>query len=182
MVLMGGLNIDYQCCSNTKWLYLVQLFDLKQLIYEPTRITMSSSIIIDHVYTTNPEHITECFGPSYAISDHFPVCFSRKIGCKISKHKHITKSFRCFKNFNEVQFLRDLATDLEPFGYILPDSDINEDFAIWLSAIQSQLDRHAPLKPKRVKTNNLSEWYTQEILETRKLRDSNKKTMKLVNI
>ena len=88
MVLMGDLNIDYQCCSNTKWLYLVQLFDLKQLINEPTRITQSSSTIIDHVYTTNPKHITECFIPSYAISDHFPVCFS--VGCKISKHKHIT--------------------------------------------------------------------------------------------
>ena len=67
------------------------------------------------------------------------------------KHKHITKFFQCFKNFNEVQFLRDLANALEPFGNISPDSDVNEDFATWLSAIQSQLDRHAPLKSKELK-------------------------------
>ena len=56
----------------------------------------------------------------------------------------------------------------------MPDSDINDDFAAWLSTIQSQLDRHASLKSKKVKTKNFPEWYTQEILETRKLRDTNK--------
>ena len=35
--------------------------------------------------TSNPESISECFVPSYSISDHFPVCFSRKINSKISK-------------------------------------------------------------------------------------------------
>ena len=90
MLIMGDENIDFQTCSNNKWLNLVQLFDLTQLVKEPTRITRSSSTLIDHVYTTNTETIVECFVPSYSISDHFPVCFTRKASCKVPKHEHIT--------------------------------------------------------------------------------------------
>ena len=86
---MGDVNIDFQAFSSNKWLNLVQLFDFTQLVTKPTRITPYSSTLIDNVYTTNPENISECYVPSYSISDHFPVCFSRKTNCKISKNEHI---------------------------------------------------------------------------------------------
>ena len=75
---MGDINIDFHVCSNTKWLNLIQLFDLKQLVTDFTRVTPSSATIIDHtcIYSTNPENIAECFVPSYAVSDHYPVCIT----------------------------------------------------------------------------------------------------------
>ena len=175
MIIMGDLNIDFQACSNNKWLNLVQLFDLTQLVTKPTRITQYSSTLIDHVYTTNPENISECYVPSYSISDHFPVCFSRKTNCKISKNEHITTTYRSFKNFNETHFLQDLATDLGSFSDILVDSDINEACFTWIKTIQHQLDHHAPVKSRRVKHKRLPEWSNQEILTTRKLRDISKR-------
>ena len=175
MIIMGDVNIDFQACSNNKWLNLVQLFDLTQLVTNPTRITQSSSTLIDHVYTSNPESISECFVPSYSISDHFPVCFSRKINCKISKNEHITTTYRCFKTFNETQFQHDLASALEPFNDLPAVSNINDDCSLWLGIIQSQLDRHAPIKSRRVKYKRLPDWSNQEILTTRKLRDISKR-------
>ena len=174
MIIMGDVNIDFQACSNNKWLNLVQLFDLTQLVTKPTRITPYSSTLIDHVYTTNPENISECYVPSYSISDHFPVCFSRKTNCKILKNEHITTTYRSFKKFNEIQFLQDLATDLGPFSDILVDFDINEACSSWIKTIQHQLDHHAPVKSRRVKQKRLPEWSYQEILTTRKLRDISK--------
>ena len=112
LVLMGDFNIDFRSCSNSKWLQLIQLFDLTQLVNDSTRITPSSATIIDYIYCSNPENIVECFVPGYAISDHFPVCCTRKMNGKISKTKHISTSYRCFKHFNESLFLSDLATDL----------------------------------------------------------------------
>ena len=73
MILMGDFNIDLRSCTNHKWLNLLQLFDLSQLVTEPTRVTQTSSSFIDHVYSSNPENISECFVPFYSISDHFPV-------------------------------------------------------------------------------------------------------------
>ena len=43
MIIMGDINIDYYACTNSKWLNLVQLFDLTQLVSEPTRVTESST-------------------------------------------------------------------------------------------------------------------------------------------
>ena len=103
-LVMRDINIDCKHCSNSNWANLIQLFDLFQLITEPTWITDTSSTIIDHVYITEPGNITECFVPQYAISDHYPDCFTRKINYKIPKKKHKTSSYRCFKKFDDAHF------------------------------------------------------------------------------
>lgn len=59
IILMGDFNFDFLNCSNKKWLNLIQLFDLKQLITSPTRETQTSSSLIDHLYSSNPENITD---------------------------------------------------------------------------------------------------------------------------
>ena len=71
--------------------------------------------------------------------------------------------------------LQDLATDLGPLSDILVDSDIHEAFSTWIKTIQHQLDHLAPVKSRRVKHKRLPEWSYQEILTTRKLRDTSKR-------
>ena len=105
---------------------LIQLFDLLQIITEPTRVTHSTSTIIDHVYTTKPENIVECFVPHYAISDHYPVCLTRKVNYKFPKVEHITSTYRCFKKFNENAFQSDLANALQNFE--LNHQSVDDDF------------------------------------------------------
>lgn len=173
LIMMGDINIDYASCTNNKWQNLVELFDLTQLVTEPTRITQSTSTIIDHIYTSNPENVSECFVPYYSLSDHFPVCFTRKVSCKISKAEHTSTTYRCYKHFNEALFLSDLSADLESFT--IHNSDIDKDFTAWISIIQNQLDRHAPVKTRRVKSKYLPEWFTQEILNARRMRDNSKR-------
>ena len=93
LILMGDFNIDYSSSCNNKWNNLVQLFDLSQLVSKLIRVTASTTTIIDHVYTTHKGNITECFVPHYAISDHYPVCFTRKIDHKIRKCTHSYNSY-----------------------------------------------------------------------------------------
>ena len=93
-IIMGDFNIDLRSCTNNKWFNLIQLFDLSQTVQEPARVTETSSTLIDHVYSSNPENIIECFVPFYSLSDHYPVCFTRKINGKISK-KVREKSREC---------------------------------------------------------------------------------------
>ena len=173
IILMGDINIDFHVCLNTKWLNLIQLFDLKQLVTDFTRVTPSSATNIYHNYSTNPENIAECFVPSYAVSDHYPVCITRKINYKITKTEHMTTSYRCFKRFNDALFLSDLGTDLESFT--LSASNVDDDLTSWFSIIQKQLDKHAPIRSRRVKSQRLPEWCTPEILTARRMRDGYKK-------
>ena len=173
IILMGDFNIDYTKCSNKKWLHLVELFDLKQMISTPTRVTHSTSSIIDHLYCSNTDHIYDCFVPHYSISDHFPICFTRKTSSKINKSSHITTNYRCFKDLNEDSFLADLSEDLSLFS--VSESDIETDLASWYDILLRRLDQHAPFKNKRVKTKRLPPWYNPDIAQARKNRDLNKK-------
>ena len=139
---MGGFNIDITHSINDKWMNRIQLYVLTQLVNSTTRVTQSSSTIIDQVYTSNPENITETFVPYYAISDHFPVCLSRKVNAKISKPEHSTASYRCFKKLMKLEYFK---SDRE---------SVDEDFAAWHSVVIQCLDRHAPIKHKRPRSDS----------------------------
>ena len=172
-IVMGDFNIDLHTCTNTKWLNMIQLFDLYQLITESTRITPTTSTLIDHVYTTAQANITESFVSDLSISDHLPVCVTRRVSSKISKKEHISASYRSFKHFDEDLFLQELTTDLETFH---PHHlNVDDDFVLWFSLILKHLDIHAPIKTKRVKTKRLPYWFTPEIAEIQKRRDTSKR-------
>ena len=134
----------------TKWNNLIQLFDLSQLVSSPTRVTNSTSTVVDHVYTSNKGTITECFVPHYAIGDHYLICFTRKVPRKISKSEDITTNYIVFKTVDELSFLTDLAPDLENFE--LHCETVNDVFAVWNSITITQLDRHTLITQRRVKS------------------------------
>ena len=93
IIVMGDFNINLQMHSNKKWLNLIKLFDLSQPVFEPTRVTGTSSTIIDHIYTSNLQIIAEYFVSTYSMSDHFLVCFIKKFNNKIAKVGYITTSY-----------------------------------------------------------------------------------------
>ena len=172
-IVMGDFNIDLHTCTNTKWLNMIQLFDLYQLITESTRITPTTSTLIDHVYTTAQANISESFVSDISISDYLPVCVTRRVSSNISKKEHISASYRSFKHFDEDLFLQELTTDLETFH---PHHlNVDDDFVLWFSLILKHLNIHAPIKTKRVKTKRLPYWFTPEIAEIQKRRDTRKR-------
>ena len=152
---------------------MIQLFDLTQLITKPTRITQATATLIDHVYTTSPDNISESFVSDLSVSDHFPICITRKVGVKKSKDTHISTIYRSFKHFNENQFLHELSLDLESFTPC--HESIEDDFSTWFSIIYKNLNEHAPLKNKRVKHKRLPEWFTPDINEMQHKRDLSKR-------
>ena len=84
---------------------------LFQLVDTPTRVTAFTSTIIDHTYSNKPANIADIFIPVYVISDHYPVCVTRKVsnsGSSESKHKTIT--YRCMRNFDIQEFLEELKS------------------------------------------------------------------------
>ena len=170
---MGDFYIDFNKNMNKKWWNLIELFDLSQLVSEPTQVSETSSTTIDHIYTSHPENIIEHFVPLFSISDHYPICFTRKICNKMRKNDHITTRYRCFKRFSEESFITDLSCDLESF--LLDRSDIDYDISVWYGIILKHLDHHAPYKTSRVKTNKLPQWHNQDITLARRKRDSFKR-------
>ena len=170
--IMGDINIDMKngILINTAWKEIVETNDFAQVINKYTRVTADSQKIIDHVYASIPENIAETFVPNIAISDHYPICFTRSTSKHQLKRKsHKTIQYRCFKKFNEDTFLSDLSENLNNMTCSATDSNIN--FSQWVSTFVSILNRNAPVKIKRVKNETQPEWLTDDIKSAMKNRD-----------
>lgn len=72
--LMGDLNLDYLCKRSTsfkKITLLERTYQLTQYIDSPTRVSMNSTSLIDHIYSNS--HLVCGSGTlNLNLSDHYP--------------------------------------------------------------------------------------------------------------
>ena len=112
-------NLLSETSAAKQWLDITSSLNLKQLVQVPTRVTDTTRTLIDHAFTNSCENIINVTVPIYAISDHFPVCLTRKITKDFDKgpvHKFI--SYRDTKSFDESAFfLHTSIIKIEKFRY-----------------------------------------------------------------
>ena len=116
------------------------------LLDKSTRITESSSTLIDHLIT----NITKCkIVPGiidYQITDHLPTFVTIS---NIKKHSHnTTKFYRNMKQFDSNEFCQDLQISLEEYFCSMPELDslnFNDVFHHFLNTTKKVINTHAPL-------------------------------------
>ena len=114
IIILGDTNCDFSLprpsvANHSSHLHeIYDLFGLKQLIKEPTRITLHSSSLIDHIATSEYRNIVESGVIKTSLSDHFLIYCSRKFRGGVKRqHKYITS--RQPINFDRTSFLSDLS-------------------------------------------------------------------------
>ena len=108
---MGYFNCDVTKSSpdyNTRGLqFLSTLYQLDQIINEPTRVTIASASLIDLFFTNKRENISQSGVIHLGLSDHSMIYAVRKFIVPKSDPK--IKIIRNFKNFNINDFLSDVS-------------------------------------------------------------------------
>jgi hypothetical protein len=173
VLILGDFNIDL-LAPQPSWDCTTSLFGLHQLVNEPTRITPISATLIDHIYTNNLNMVSNVHTSDVHLSDHKPVLctWSCKISSKVTKG-HTTIQFRSMKNFNSFNFVNDLSK--VSFSAIFDKTDATEALSEWYSIFNPILEKHAPLRQKRVKHATLPRWLSPDITAAMKLRNILKK-------
>ena len=144
---------------SNRLLDIYNLFGLQQLIATATRETISSSTLIDHVATNNKSNIVISGVHPLGLSDHYLVYCIRKFRGSVKKqHKNI--STRSLKNFNKTEFLNDLLS-VDWKGIVSNTDDINKIVEQWSHLFSLILEKHAPMRNKRV-SEKFSPWLTKE--------------------
>ena len=144
-----------------KYQEFCNVFNLKQLISCPTRITCSSSTIIDHILASYPDRVSQKGIIDIGISDHQLIFCTRKtLKTKTASHKQI--SFRSLKNYSAVTYEETLKKVKFPNyeNFI----NINEAYSNFIQKLTSVIDEIAPCKTKRVKGNS-KEWFDSVVSE-----------------
>ena len=95
--MTGDFNINLLDATNANC-KLIKIFrdvGLKQLINTATREDKNTYTLLDHLYTTHEDRISEIIVPVYGLSDHYPICFTHKFGRgKRSKNHHEEITYR----------------------------------------------------------------------------------------
>ncbi len=160
-------KMSFEC---KKWSKFVLKYGLTQLINNPTRVTETSSSIIDHVYTNRVDRICDVFVPFLSISDHYPICVTRKIHNKRPKNNtHSIITYRCFKKFVLAEFQNDLS--LSQLHLIETEHDPNSSLSLLYNILHTALSKHAPFKQKRVKSTHQPTWLNNEVKQALRERD-----------
>ncbi len=96
--------------NHTKhFVYACETHQLTQLVNKPTRITPTSHSLIDMIMTTFPDNIIQHSVMYVDIADHCLVYCVTSYKSYATTQKRRTIEMRNYKNFNEDEFLRDLA-------------------------------------------------------------------------
>ena len=174
---MGDYNIDFtfpDCFNNTKWTCLIKDFGLRQYVESPTRVTKSSATIIDHIYSSSTSSISETFVSPLSISDHYPIAFTIGGECTSSNiaKEHTIIKYRSFKNFDLDAFKNNLHMSNISAVEIIDDP--NSALDLLYKILNLSLQKHAPVKSKRIKRKHQPGWFSDEIKQARIIRDKHK--------
>ena len=145
---------------------------MKQLIEEPTRVTLSTSTIIDHVATLCARNIVKSEVHEVSLSDHFLVYCVQKFNGALKKGHKVIKT-RKMKNFNEEAFLADVSGIC--WERMLNDTDdINVLVHNWSSLFSLIIEKHAPIAELRV-SEKFCPWIDKDLKKPMQTMDSLKK-------
>ena len=180
IILLGDTNCDLTITApdqpaknNSKHICsLYELFSLNQLIEEPTRVTLTSFSIIDHIATTSARNIIESGVHKVSMSDHYMVFCVRKFEGALKKdHKVVTT--KSMKNFDKDAFLADVAGICWERGFSETD-DVNVLVTQWSTLFSLIIDKHAPIKTLRV-SEKYCPWVNVGLKQLIRSRDKLKK-------
>ena len=170
LLLLGNFNYSFTRNDSTVKRYksMLSSFSLEQLIKNATRVTATTSSVIDHILTNCKSKISACGVLDYSFSDH-QVIFCVRGSIQKSFSPPITKTVRSFANYSVSIFREELRKINWSSVYLAPNVDIAlENFSF---LFQSAVDRIAPFRRIRIRKDT-QPWMTSEILGHIRKRDN----------
>ena len=181
IVIVGDLNINYDLDEkkyNNQAHYIKMLLNCRQLILEPTRVTLNTSSIIHHIYTTMPNNHVQSGVLKYTVSDHYLVYTILSFKKDTTPGKILHK--KSYDKMDIGAFLNKLMLS-QLYNIVSLSDNVQDAWVKWSDQFNSIVNRHVSTKQIRVK-NKPNPWLTPKIFELIYKRDyTHRKAIKLKN-
>ena len=139
---------------------------LKQIIQSPTRVTCSTSTLIDLILTSAPSRVSQKGVISVGVSDNQLIFCIRNISKIKADGDHKYLNFCSLKNYTDDYYKETLKQvdfpNYENFG------DANEAYLNFFQKLMTVIDKIPPYKSKRVK-GNTQKWFEIKILRNSRI-------------
>lgn len=165
LAIVGDFNIDLSKDDCPDYIFLLESFNLKNVINVPTRITHQSATIIDHILCNRD--MDACAGVcNQNIADHcstFLFLPRSGIDCTCPTHTNV---------FSRVDYAH-VRRLLESIHFEnLCHSDVHTEFANFVSAVSDAITKSTLKFSRRNYKHAICPWITEEILTVLKKKDS----------
>ena len=171
LYILGDINIDFNNKTSPlfkSYLRVLDFFGCSQLIAEPTRMTDSTSSILDHVIVSDKNKVTESGVICAGLSDHLVTFCSKGPVRDVPAMANIRK-MRSFRSYSPWK-LRDELGRLN-WSSVLLSTDVDYCLGEFIRLFNSAIEVVAPSRDVRVK-NRSSPWMNPHILSGIRMRDS----------
>ena len=176
--LLGDFNIDLLKSEMVKeisdYIDITSQFNLLPHIILPTRVTESTSTVIDNIYFNSAKWDTLSGNIINSISDHFPqFLVLNNLSTAIPSHVSNDIFARDWKKFNHDAFLTELHDTNWDVILHLDADDPNISFDNFYNSINNLVDKYAPLKKtsNKKRRSKSNPWITNGILTSITKRD-----------
>lgn len=167
IILLGDFNINILNPDGNPSLFEVtEIYGLKQLISEPTRVSGTSMSLIDLIFS-NIDFIEVCGVRDVDVSDHMLIFC--EINFKVSEPQSFSFTYRNLHNIEHLRFQSDL--ELVPWHVMYNMPEIDSKVIFFTESILNILETHAPLKRVNNKRKPYSPWITPNIRFMQRLRN-----------
>ena len=154
-IILGDFNIDFlnskeknANSERRKLKGITDLYDLKQLINSPTRITVNSKTLIDLIFTNIKHKVVDSGTKDFGLSDHSMVYCVVKSG--LIKVPPRVIEFRSFRSYNKQSFIKDLKN--VPWHVAFNDtSDLDSCVLTWNKLFLDVAEEHPPTKTRKMR-------------------------------
>ena len=171
VVLLGDFNIDLlRVNSNARveeYLHTMECVGMQQIIASPTRVSSTTSTLIDHIYTNCTSNTIHAGVIETDVSDHFPEFVLFQNCSFVEKHKPIQRIVRTFKHFDIESFHSDLSN--VNWEQIYKYDDVNVAYTAFYNILIQICDKHAPFilyNASRKKHIPKSPWISTGIIKS----------------
>lgn len=159
ITLLGDFNVDLLQATGSHYNHIAALmsqFNLTNYVTSPTRVTSSTSTLLDlYLSTDSPESPCEIL--PLDMSDHYGIMAYMHSG--VQKQKVLYRS-RNFATVDWDKLDQELRDGLSVFQVC--KDDLNESVIKWMSIVDSVLDSHAPMKNRNRRARPCP-WLTSEL-------------------
>ena len=144
IIVLGDLNHNYIFDANlykNPIFQLEDLYDMKQLITEPTRCTDTTATLLDVIITSNPDMHLKSGVCKCSMSDHDLVFTVIDEPEHENKQEHVELTFRDTRKFMPEKFLSDIEAEIT-------GKDLS--WENWRDQFVSISDKYAPICEQRI--------------------------------
>ena len=144
---------------------MCQTFFLKEIIHKPSRITSTTSSLLDHILTNADWKISQKRAIDVGLSDHQLIYYTAKI-LRAKANKHIQIWVWSLKKYAPELLIKELKKINFPNYNIF--SNVNIAYLDLVEKILSMVNKIAPFKVLKIK-NNTQDWFHDEVAKAIKL-------------